>query len=190
MAHAHGGTSAKVEHARVPPHDVVFLAPSAKPVEPGVHGIGAGGIAAGTLEHGVALEERRRRGDLRGPPRVNFREAADQRMAADRAGHRVIDPVIADLAADRVELAVVALVRTGERQSLNFSLPNAAPPGGTLLDVTTDIPESVIMPEVIVPQGQNSVSVTVEGGKPGAGNLFLKGFGQGELTIPVNVTGR
>jgi hypothetical protein len=81
-------------------------------------------------------------------------------------------------------------LRTGERQSLNFSLPNAAPPGGTLLDVTTDIPESVIMPEVIVPQGQNSVSVTVEGGKPGAGNLFLKGFGQGELTIPVNVTGR
>src|SRR5688572_12587073 len=81
-------------------------------------------------------------------------------------------------------------LRTGERQSLNFSLPNAAPPGGTLLDITTDIPESVIMPEVIVPQGQNSVSITVEGGKPGAGNLFLKGFGQGELTIPVNVTGR
>jgi hypothetical protein len=81
-------------------------------------------------------------------------------------------------------------LRTGERQSLNFSLPNAAPPGGTLLDITTDVPESVIMPEVIVPQGQNSVSVTVEGGKPGAGNLFLKGFGQGELTIPVNVTGR
>ena len=81
-------------------------------------------------------------------------------------------------------------LRSGERQSLNFSLPNAAPPGGTLLDITTDVPESVIMPEVIVPQGQTSVSITVEGGKPGAGNLFLKGFGQGELTIPVNVTGR
>jgi hypothetical protein len=81
-------------------------------------------------------------------------------------------------------------LRTGERQSLNFSLPNAAPPGGTLLDITTDVPESVIMPEVIVPQGQTSVSISVEGGKPGAGNLFLKGFGQGELTIPVNVTGR
>jgi hypothetical protein len=81
-------------------------------------------------------------------------------------------------------------LRTGERQALNFSLPNAAPPGGTLLDITTDVPESVIMPEVIVPQGQTSVSISVEGGKPGAGNLFLKGFGQGELTIPVNVTGR
>jgi hypothetical protein len=81
-------------------------------------------------------------------------------------------------------------LRTGERQSLSFSLPNAAPPGGTLLDVATDVPESVIMPEVIVPPGQSSVAVTVEGGTPGNGNLFLKGFGQGELTIPVNVSGR
>jgi hypothetical protein len=81
-------------------------------------------------------------------------------------------------------------LRSGERQTLTFSLPNAAPPGGTLLDITTDVPESVIMPEVIVPQGQTSVAITVEGGKAGAGNLFLKGFGQGELTIPVSVTGR
>ena len=81
-------------------------------------------------------------------------------------------------------------LRSGERQSLTFSLPNAAPPGGTLLDIATDVPESVIMPEVIVPQGQTTAAITVEGGKPGAGNLFLKGFGQGELTIPVNVTGR
>ncbi|MGH7945491.1 MAG: IPT/TIG domain-containing protein, partial [Opitutaceae bacterium] len=82
------------------------------------------------------------------------------------------------------------ILRTGERQTLTFSLPNAAPPGGTLLDIATDVPESVIMPEVIVPQGQTSVGITVEGGKPGSGNLFLKGFGQGELTIPVSVTGR
>lgn len=96
----------------------------------------------------------------------------------------------------RIDAATVSVsptslsLRTGERQSLTFSLPNAAPPGGTLLDIATDVPESVIMPEVIVPQGQTSVEIAVEGGKPGSGNLFLKGFGQGELTIPVNVTGR
>src|SRR5215212_3247072 len=39
-------------------------------------------------------------------------------------------------------------LRSGERQTLTFSLPNAAPPGGTLLDITTDVPESVIMPDV------------------------------------------
>ena len=81
-------------------------------------------------------------------------------------------------------------LRTGERQSLTFTLSNAAPPGGTLLDVATDVPESVIMPEIIVPAGQMSATVTVEGGKPGTGSLFLKGFGAGEVTVPVSVTGK
>jgi hypothetical protein len=81
-------------------------------------------------------------------------------------------------------------LRSGERQNLTFTLPNAAPPGGTLLDVTTDIPDSVIMPEVIVPQGQTYVSVSVEGGKPGSGNLYLKGFGNGEVTVPITVQPR
>ncbi len=77
-----------------------------------------------------------------------------------------------------------------QRQTLTFTLPNAAPPGGTLLDITTDVPESVIMPEVVVPQGQNSVTITIEGGNAGNGSLFLKGFGSGEVTIPVSVSGR
>ncbi len=81
-------------------------------------------------------------------------------------------------------------LRTGERQSLTFSVANPAPAGGTLLDIATDVPESVIMPEVTVPQGQTSVTVTVEGGKAGTGSLFLKGFGSGEVTIPVTVTGK
>lgn len=81
-------------------------------------------------------------------------------------------------------------LRTGEQQSLTFTLANVAPPGGTLLDVTTDVPDSIIMPEVVVPQGQTFVSVTVEGGKPGNGSLFLKGYGTGEVTIPVSVSGR
>lgn len=79
---------------------------------------------------------------------------------------------------------------TGARQPLTFSIQNAAPPGGTLLDVTTDAPESVIMPEVVIPQGQTSATVTVEGGKPGTGSLFLKGFGSGEVTIPITVTAK
>lgn len=81
-------------------------------------------------------------------------------------------------------------LRTGSQQTLTFTLPNAAPPGGTLLDISTDIPESVIMPEVVVPAGQTSVIVAVEGGRPGNGNLFLKGYSGGELTIPLSVTAR
>jgi hypothetical protein len=76
----------------------------------------------------------------------------------------------------------------GQKQSLTFTLTHAAPAGGLLLDVTTDVPESVIMPEVMVPEGQTSATVTVEGGKPGTGSLFLKGYGSGEVTVPVTVS--
>lgn len=81
-------------------------------------------------------------------------------------------------------------LRTGERQTITFTVPNAAPAGGLLLDVTTDVPDAVIMPEVVVPAGQSSVSVTVEGGKAGTGSLFLKGYGSGEVSVPVSVTAR
>ncbi len=76
----------------------------------------------------------------------------------------------------------------GQTQSLTFTVPNPAPEGGLLLDVTTDIPDSVIMPEVVVPAGSTSTTVTVEGGQPGSGNLFLTGYGSsGEVAVPVTV---
>jgi len=82
------------------------------------------------------------------------------------------------------------MIHTGDTVAVTFSVPNAAPQGGLLLDVTTDIPESVIMPEVVVPTGATNVVVTVTGGKPGVGALYLKGFGSGEITIPVSVSAR
>lgn len=78
-------------------------------------------------------------------------------------------------------------LKRGETQSLVFTLPVPAPTGGLLLDVTTDAPESVIMPEVVVPAGQSSITINVTGGKPGSGSLFLKGFGTSEVTVPVTV---
>jgi hypothetical protein len=90
-----------------------------------------------------------------------------------------------DVSVDPASLALAP----GMKQALTFTVPNPAPSGGLLLDVTTDVPESVIMPEVVVPAGQTTVTVTVEGGKPGSGSLFLKGYGAGEVTIPVTVSG-
>lgn len=75
----------------------------------------------------------------------------------------------------------------GQTQALTFTLPSPAPTGGLLLDVTTDVPESVIMPEVVVPVGNSSVTVNVTGGKPGTGSLVLKGYGAGQVSIPVTV---
>ena len=92
----------------------------------------------------------------------------------------------------RPAVQVVARTQSGARlvkaaQPLTFTLSYPAADGGQLLDVTTDVPESVIMREVVVPAGQTSVTVNVQGGRPGSGNLYLKGFGDGTIKIPVTV---
>lgn len=91
-----------------------------------------------------------------------------------------------DAASLSVSPTDLALAR-GQTQAVTFTLPSPAPTGGLLLDITTDVPESVIMPEVVVEAGSSSVTVNVTGGKPGTGSLFLKGFGSGEITVPVTV---
>lgn len=75
----------------------------------------------------------------------------------------------------------------GSTAELTFTLSSAAAEGGQLLDVTTDIPDSVIMPEVLVPAGQTSATVLIKGGQAGTGSLFLKGYGDGEVIVPVTV---
>ena len=93
-----------------------------------------------------------------------------------------IDPT--DLSVTPTSLTLGA----GEQQSLTFTLSNPAPAGGLLIDVATDIPESVIMPEVLVPEGQTSVTINVQGGKPGTGSLVLKGYGPGgQISVAVTV---
>ncbi len=78
-------------------------------------------------------------------------------------------------------------VRTGEQQALTFTIPQPAPAGGMLIDVTTDIPDSIVMPEVMVPANASSVTVPVQGGKPGTGSLFFRSSA-GESTVSVTVT--
>ena len=79
------------------------------------------------------------------------------------------------------------VLRTGEQQALTFTIPQPAPAGGMLIDVTTDVPQSIVMPEVIVAAGQTSVTVPVQGGKPGNGSLFFKSSA-GESTVSVTVS--
>lgn len=98
-------------------------------------------------------------------------------------GQFQVDPTSVQVSPSSLTLA------TGQSQDLTFTIASPAPPGGLLLDVATDVPESVIMPEVRVPEGQTSVTVPVEGGRPGSGTLVLKGYGEG-VTVPVTVSGR
>jgi hypothetical protein len=80
-------------------------------------------------------------------------------------------------------------LRSGEQQAITFTIPQPAPAGGMLIDVTTDVPASVILPEVIVPAGQMSVTVPLQGGKPGSGSLFFKSSA-GESSMPLTVSAR
>ena len=80
-------------------------------------------------------------------------------------------------------------IRSGDQQALTFTIPQPAPAGGMLIDVTTDIPDSIVMPEVMVPANASSVTVPVQGGKPGTGSLFFRSSA-GESTVAVTVTAK
>jgi len=101
-------------------------------------------------------------------------ESTSTGFSAPNAGALVVSPNVITL-------------KKGEKTSLTFTSPVNATAGGLLIDVTTDIPESVIMPEVIIPQGSNTATVTIEGGRPGTGSLFIKGPGVKELNVPITV---
>lgn len=75
----------------------------------------------------------------------------------------------------------------GERDQLTFYIEGPAPAGGLYLDVQTDVPQSVIMPEVTIPAGSRSVSVPVEAGSAGQGTLWITALGYDEVAIPVVV---
>ncbi len=78
-------------------------------------------------------------------------------------------------------------IEAGESVNVTFSIDQAAPSSGLYLNVTTDIPDSVIMPEVIIPANEDSVSVQIEAGEAGKGSLFVSANGYDELTIPFQV---
>jgi hypothetical protein len=78
-------------------------------------------------------------------------------------------------------------IKSGESIPVTFFIDSAAPVGGLVIDVQTLIPESVIMPVVKIPEGQRSVSVTVQGGKPGSDFLIINAEGYEKAKIPISV---
>lgn len=78
---------------------------------------------------------------------------------------------------------------SGQRAVLIFGIEFDAPSSGVAIGVRTDVPQSVIMPEVIIPAGARTVSVPVQGGVAGKGVLVASAPGFTDLTIPVKVEG-
>ena len=75
----------------------------------------------------------------------------------------------------------------GQTSTLVFTIPEEAPPGGLEINVTTDVPDSVIMDIVRIESGQRSTSVVVQGGSPGSGSLFINIAGYSEVVVPITV---
>lgn len=91
---------------------------------------------------------------------------------------------------DKAQLSVAPssiTLRKGERRQVSFQLPTAATGAGLIINVTTDIPASIVMPEVVVPNGATSTTVTLIGGQPGTGSVFVEAPGFDAVTIPVTV---
>ena len=77
----------------------------------------------------------------------------------------------------------------GDKQVLTFSIDVPAPTNGLPLDITTDVPDSVIMHDVMIQPGMCSARVVIEGGKPGKGALFIAAPGFSECVVPIRVEG-
>ena len=78
-------------------------------------------------------------------------------------------------------------LKSGQPKALAFMLDYPAPFGGLYIDVTTDIPDSIIMPEVLIPERARTVSVTIESKHIGNGNLFIKAGDLPEIIVPVTI---
>ncbi|MFO7725516.1 MAG: IPT/TIG domain-containing protein [Oceanipulchritudo sp.] len=76
---------------------------------------------------------------------------------------------------------------SGDMDFLIIETENAAPLGGLYVDARTDIPDSLIIPEIIIPEGDRSVNVNVTAGEPGSGVLVLSVPGYAPVEIPVTV---
>jgi len=75
----------------------------------------------------------------------------------------------------------------GERSIVVFSAQSKAPVEGLYINVETDIPDSIIMPEVVIPGGARSVNVPIQGGVTGRGSLFIEMNGYEPVRVPVTV---
>ena len=78
-------------------------------------------------------------------------------------------------------------LRSGQGQAIAFELAQPAPAGGLPIRVTTDVPQSVIMPEARFPAGARTLSLSLQGDAPGFGKLFVQTPDQAEIVIPIRV---
>lgn len=78
-------------------------------------------------------------------------------------------------------------LQKNERRLLVIDLERPAPKEGIELEVTTNIPDSIIMPEARVAGGAKSINIWIEGSNEGSGDLFITAPGYSEVVLPLHV---
>lgn len=92
-----------------------------------------------------------------------------------------VDPV-------RMQVSPATLrVPVGQRGYFVVGIPAPAPRGGLVVTALTDIPEVLVMPEIVIPQGSRTVSVPYEGRTPARGVLHLRAPGFEDVEVSVVV---
>lgn len=98
-------------------------------------------------------------------------------------GNFQIDQISMHVNHEQIDLA------PGEKQALIVTVDCDAPEAGITIEVTTNIPDSIIMRDIFIPAGAHSATAVIEGGDAGSGMLYLSAGGFEEVKIPVEVTG-
>lgn len=76
-------------------------------------------------------------------------------------------------------------MKTGDRKLVTISIDVEAPEFGLPLEITTDIPDSIVMHDVTIRGGEKTANVVIAGGEHGSGTLFIGSPGFEECEIPV-----
>ncbi len=128
--------------------------------------------------------------EYQSPTSISFRVPAltagrDYQVAVSaRGGVHDVGPFRVD--ASDIQVYPNALrVRAGERAMLVLTIPSATSSGGLAVDITTDIPASIALPRITIPEGASSINVPIEGLLAGRGILRIQARGFRSVDIPV-----
>lgn len=78
-------------------------------------------------------------------------------------------------------------LQSGDSATLLFKIDYEAPAGGLPVEVKTDIPDSVIMPEAVIAEGDKTVNIPLKGGQPGEGKLLISAPGFEDTEVDIRI---
>ena len=103
--------------------------------------------------------------------------------------HGALD--IGNFRIDESQLGVVPTsleIQSGDSATLLFKIDYEASAGGLPVDVKTNVPDSVIMPEAIIAEGDKTVNIPIRGGSPGEGKLIITAPAYDSVEVQIKVS--